>query len=121
MNKNEVLTWLEQQGTKRTVDGMARYGIVAENAFGVPMGSLLKLSKRLGKDQALSLKLWDSGWYEARLLATLVGDPERVTKKQMNAWAASFENWADCDTACFKLFSRCCRSSRRARATGATS
>jgi 3-methyladenine DNA glycosylase AlkD len=22
----------------------------------------------------------------------------------MNAWAASFENWADCDTACFKLF-----------------
>ena len=24
----------------------------------------------------------------------------------MNAWAGSFENWADCDTACFKLFDR---------------
>jgi 3-methyladenine DNA glycosylase AlkD len=24
----------------------------------------------------------------------------------MNAWASSFENWADCDTACFKLFDR---------------
>jgi 3-methyladenine DNA glycosylase AlkD len=22
----------------------------------------------------------------------------------MNAWAAGFENWADCDTACFHLF-----------------
>jgi len=22
----------------------------------------------------------------------------------MNAWAATFENWADCDTVCFKLF-----------------
>ena len=24
----------------------------------------------------------------------------------MNAWAAGFENWADCDTVCFKLFDR---------------
>jgi 3-methyladenine DNA glycosylase AlkD len=50
--------------------------------------------------------LWESGWYEARLLAALVGDPERVTRRQMNAWAASFENWADCDTVCFHLFDR---------------
>jgi 3-methyladenine DNA glycosylase AlkD len=85
---------------------MARYGIEAKHAFGVPMGALLSLSKKLGKDQALSLELWESDWYEARLLASLIGDPERVTRRQMNAWAASFENWGDCDTACFKLFDR---------------
>ena len=106
MDKNEVMLWLERQGTRRTVKGMARYGIVAERAFGVPMGPLLSLSKRLGTDQALSLALWESGWYEARLLAALVGDPDRVTRRQMNAWAAGFENWADCDTICFKLFDR---------------
>ena len=50
--------------------------------------------------------MWESGWYEARLLAALVGDPQRVTRRQMNAWAASFENWGDCDTVCFKLFDR---------------
>jgi len=44
--------------------------------------------------------------YEARLLAALVGDPQRVTRRQMNAWAASFENWGDCDTVCFHLFDR---------------
>ena len=66
--------------------------------------ALLTLAKRLGKDQALSLALWDSGWYEARLLASLVGDPKRVTRRQMDAWAKGCENWADCDTACFKLF-----------------
>lgn len=70
------------------------------------MGTLLKLQKRLGQDHGLSLALWKSGWYEARLLAALVGDPERVTRRQMNAWAASFENWGDCDTVCFKLFDR---------------
>ena len=106
MDTNEVLQWLERRGTRRTVEGMARYGIVAERAFGVSMGTLLPLSKQLGKDHALSLALWDSGWYEARLLAALVGDPERVTRRQMNAWAAGFENWADCDTVCFKLFDR---------------
>jgi 3-methyladenine DNA glycosylase AlkD len=70
---------------------MARYGIEAKRAFGVPMGTLGSLSKRLGKDHALALALWESGWYEARLLAALVGDPERVTRRQMNAWASSFE------------------------------
>jgi 3-methyladenine DNA glycosylase AlkD len=106
VNRNEVLRWLERKGTRRGVLGMARYGIVAERAFGVPMGTLLSLRKRLGTDHALSLALWESGWYEARLLAALVGDPERVTRRQMNAWAAGFENWADCDTVCFKLFDR---------------
>ena len=106
MDENEVLKWLERKGTRRTVLGMARYGIEAKRAFGVPMGTLLSLRKRLGKDHALSLALWKSGWYEARLLAALVGDPQRVTRRQMNAWAASFENWGDCDTVCFHLFDR---------------
>ena len=106
MDRDEVLGWLRKRGTQRTVDGMARYGIVAKHAFGVPMGALLSLSKRLGKDHALSLALWKSGWYEARLLAALVGDPQRVTRRQMDAWAASFENWGDCDTVCFKLFDK---------------
>jgi 3-methyladenine DNA glycosylase AlkD len=106
MDKDEALRWLERRGTRRAVEGMARYGIVAERAFGVPMRTLLTLSKRLGKDHALSLALWESGWYEARLLAALVGDPRRVTRRQMNAWAAGFENWADCDTVCFHLFDR---------------
>ena len=106
MGTREVLAWLEQRGTRRTVEGMARYGIVAKRAFGVPMGTLISLSKRLGKNHALSVELWESGWYEARLLAALVGDPERVTRRQMNAWAAGFENWGDCDTVCFKLFDR---------------
>jgi 3-methyladenine DNA glycosylase AlkD len=106
MDSKEVLAWLERRGTRRNVEGMARYGIEAKRAFGVTMGTLLSLRKQLEKDHALSVALWESGWYEARLLAALVGDPQRVTRRQMNAWAASFENWADCDTVCFKLFDR---------------
>jgi hypothetical protein len=52
MDKNEVLLWLERRGTRRTVEGLPRYGIEAKQAFGVPMGALLSLRKRLGKDHA---------------------------------------------------------------------
>jgi 3-methyladenine DNA glycosylase AlkD len=106
---------LKRRGTKRWIKAMARYGIVAKRAFGVPMSTLLALKKKLGKDQAMSLALWRSGWYEARLLAALVGDPAQVTPRQMNAWAAGFENWADCDTACFHLFDRTPHAWARAR------
>ena len=102
----EVLASLERAGTTATRQGMARYGIVARRAFGVPMGTLLRMRKRLGVDQALSLALWKSGWYEARLLASLVGDPAQVTRRQMDGWARGFENWGDCDTVCFNLFDR---------------
>jgi len=54
----------------------------------------------------LAAGLWASGRYEARMLATLVDDPALVTKAQMDAWAADFDTWAICDTACFKLFDR---------------
>ena len=106
MKMNEVLKWLEARGSRRNVLGLARYGITARRAFGVPMGTLQSLQKRLGTDHDLAEALWASGWYEGRLLAALVGDPQRVTRRQMDAWARSFENWGDCDTVCFKLFDR---------------
>lgn len=106
MKVNEVLKWLEARGSRRNVLGLARYGITAKRAFGVPMGTLLSIQKRLGTDHDLAQALWASGWYEARLLAALVDDPQRVTGRQMDGWARSFENWGDCDTVCFKLFDR---------------
>ena len=107
MKKDEVLAWLERKGTRRNVEGMARYGIQTElRVFGVSMGTMFQLAKRLKKDHALAVELWESGSYEARMMAALVDDPNQVTRRQMNSWAAGFDNWATCDTVCFKLFDR---------------
>lgn len=106
MNKTEALAALRKLGTRRTLDGMARYGLEAKQAFGVSMGSLIALQKKVGIDHDLANELWYSGWYEARLFASMIGDPARVTKKEMTAWATEFENWGDCDTVCFKLWDR---------------
>ncbi len=101
-----VVAELKKLGTKRTRDGMARYTIPSDRAFGVPMAAMQALAKRLGRDHDLALALWDTGWYEARTVAALIDQPERVTGAQMDRWAREFGNWAVCDSVCFFLFDR---------------
>ena len=100
----EALAWLERRGTKKNREGMARYGIVAPKVFGVSMATMQPYAKKLGKDHELALALWETGWLEARMLAAFVGEPDAITSRQMDQWARDFDNWAVCDTVCFKLF-----------------
>jgi 3-methyladenine DNA glycosylase AlkD len=103
---NDVLAWLERTGSKAGRDGMARYAIPSDKAFGVPFGALQQQARRLGKSHELAAALWETGWYEARMLATLIDEPARVTSAQMDRWCREFDNWAIVDTACFHLFDR---------------
>lgn len=100
-----VLAWLEVTGTQAVRDDMARYGLPSEGAYGIPVGSLQKEAKRLGRSHALAAALWDSGRYEARMLASFVDEPSLVTGAQMDRWCRDFDNWGLCDTVCFQLFS----------------
>jgi 3-methyladenine DNA glycosylase AlkD len=102
----EALTWLERRGSKRNREGMARYAIVAPKVFGVSMATMQVLAKRLGRNQELAEALWATGWYEARILSSFVGEPDRITPETMDRWAQDFDNWAICDSVCFKLFDR---------------
>lgn len=116
MTASEVLAWMERRRSRRNVAGMARYGIVSPRAFGITVAELRRLARRIGTDHALAAALWKSGWLEARMLATMVADPARLTVRQMNAWAADFDNWAICDAACFVLFDKSPLAWEQARA-----
>lgn len=110
-----VLTWLEENGTAKTRDGMARYAILSDKAFGVTMAKLNVYARQFRRRHDLALALWDAERYEARMLATLVDDAALVTPAQMDRWCRDFDNWAICDTACFKLFDRSPHAWARAR------
>lgn len=97
---------LRKRGKKNVRDGMARFAIPNDKAFGVSVGDLRKYAKELGRNHELATALWDTGWYEARMLAVFVDDPQQVTPAQMDRWCRDFDNWAICDTACFHLFDR---------------
>jgi len=101
-----ALASLEQMSTQRDRENLARFGITASKVFGVSMANIQVLAKRLGRNHELAAALWDTGWYEARMLASLVDDPARVTPAQMDRWCRDFDNWGICDTVCFCLFDR---------------
>ena len=83
---------------------MARYGISAEGTLGVPMPVIRHLATQAGRSHELAAELWASGNHEARILATIVEEPARVTRRQMNRWARDFDSWDVCDQACQNLF-----------------
>jgi 3-methyladenine DNA glycosylase AlkD len=64
------------------------------------------LAERLGRNHELALALWETGWYEARMVAAFLDEPERVTPAQMDRWSKDFDNWGICDTVSFHLFDR---------------
>jgi 3-methyladenine DNA glycosylase AlkD len=101
-----ALAWLKSHSTKATLDGMARYAIPSDNAYGVAMRDIKAVGKTLGKNHPLAVALWSSGVYEARMLASFVGDPKLLTPAQMERWCKDFDNWAFCDAMSFNLFDR---------------
>jgi 3-methyladenine DNA glycosylase AlkD len=101
-----ALSSLEEMSTQRDLENLARFGITATKAFGVSMRNIQVLAKRIGRSHELAAALWDTGWYEARMLTAFVDEPARVTPAQMDRWCRDFANWGICDTLCFKLFDR---------------
>jgi 3-methyladenine DNA glycosylase AlkD len=102
---NSNLTTLYSKANPKNVEGMARYGIKsAKNVLGVPSKFLFSLADSIGTNHTLALDLWQTGVYEARLLAAFVADPKQMTKSVMNKWTRDFDNWAVCDAACMHCF-----------------
>jgi 3-methyladenine DNA glycosylase AlkD len=101
-----VLAWLKRRGSRRNIEGMARYAIVAPKAFGVSVADLRLLGRQVGTNRELAVELWDSGWYEARMLTAFIDDPAQLTSREMDRRTREFDNWAICDALCFHLFDR---------------
>src|SRR5262245_52786893 len=102
----EVLSALKACASRTPEADLARFGITARHAYGVTVPEVRRIAKGMGRDHALALALWETGCYDARLVACFVDDPARVTPAQMDRWARTFESWADTDTACFHLFDK---------------
>lgn len=102
----EIITELESKKNPKNVEGMARFGINPENTFGVPIPNLRKIARRIGRDHELAKQLWASGIHEARILASFIDEPEKVTEKQMDCWVFDFDSWDICDQVCSNLFDK---------------
>jgi 3-methyladenine DNA glycosylase AlkD len=85
---------------------MSRYGMTPEKRLGVSIPTLRRMAKDLGQDHALALALWKTGIPDARILASMIEQPGRVTEKQMESWVGDFNSWDVCDQICDSLFQK---------------
>ncbi len=109
----EILNHLRGLASPENAAGMARYGINTAQALGISIYTLRALAKPILAEvqdsrerHALAAALWQSGIHEARLLATILDDPNLVDAAQMEAWAADFDSWDLVDQACSNLFDK---------------
>ncbi len=102
----EVLKKLRAKAKPDRLEGMARYGMVAERRLGVSVPDMRKIAKELGKDHKLALELWKTGIPEARIVAAMIDEPEKLTEKQMEEWVKDINSWDICDQVCMNLFEK---------------
>ncbi len=106
MDVRQAVDRLRSIGDPKAVEGMARFGIQSSNSFGVSVPKLRTLAREIGHDHQLALKLWETGLHDARLLASMVDDPEQVTIDQMDKWVRDFDSWDVVDGSCGNLFDK---------------
>lgn len=83
---NEVMTELEAMGNEQTKKTLTKHG-AKEPFFGVKVGDLKKIVKKVKKNHELSLVLYETGNSDAMYLAGLIADENRITKEQLQDWA----------------------------------
>lgn len=103
MTVKEIIAELKKHGSEYNRQGMKRFGINVDKAFGVNVPVMRKLAKRIGKNHELALKLWESGYHEARHVATMIADPKLTTKTLLNKWVKDFNSWDMVDGSCSNL------------------
>ena len=65
--------------------------------YGVSYANLNKLKKRIKRDHALAVELWEGGNHDARILATMIADPAAVTDAKLEDWVRDLDNYVVTD------------------------
>lgn len=101
-----IVSELRSLSDQAHLQKISHFGIDSQNALGVSVPKIRGVAKQIGKNQELSLQLWDTAIHEARILATFIGDYKQVTEAQIDGWTNDFNSWDICDQTCSNLFVR---------------
>src|SRR5207249_24888 len=99
MTLNETLKQLKALGDEKVRAQNAKRG-AGDKQFGVQLGDIRVLAKKIKTDHALAMSLWKTGNVDAQFLATLLIVPEKLSAKEMDrvvrsvtfAWVADWLN-----------------------------
>src|SRR5438034_7957772 len=87
MTKDQVMTELSGMGSPAIKKVLTAHG-AREPFFGVKVGDMKSIVKKVRKDHELSLQLYSTGNYDAMYLAGLIADEKKITKKDLDDWVS---------------------------------
>ena len=82
----QILEELKPLGSDSYKRVIFKHG-VKEPCYGVKIGDMQKIVKRIKMDYQLALDLYDTGVYDAMYLAGLIADDARMSKDDLQKWA----------------------------------
>ena len=88
MKAAEIVEQLKALSTENIKKMLLKHG-AKEPVLGVKVEELKKFQKKIKKDYQLALDLYDTGIYDAMYLAGLVADDMKMSKADLNHWAAN--------------------------------
>lgn len=88
MTLNETLKELEKLGNAKVRAQNAKSG-AGEDQYGVSLGDIRKLAKKIRTNHELALSLWKTGNVDAQFLATLLIEPKKLSTKEMDRMVRS--------------------------------
>ena len=88
MTLEEALRQLEALGNAKVRAQNAKSG-AGEDQFGVSLGDIRVLAKKIRTNHPLALSLWDTGNVDAQFLATLLIEPKKLSAKEMDRMVRS--------------------------------
>lgn len=103
MEFDQIIQEFEELSDVDFAENMKKFGINYVKSYGLRLPQIRKIAKRCGKNHDLALKLWNYGYHETYLLATLVEEPDKVDSNQLDDWVNTFYSWDLVDQACINL------------------
>jgi 3-methyladenine DNA glycosylase AlkD len=86
MTKEQVMKELEKKGSESIRKIFVNHGAKG-SMFGVKVGDLKVIQKKVKKDHQLAMELFDTDNYDAMYLAGLIADESKMSKKDIQQWA----------------------------------
>lgn len=93
MRLEQVLAELEARRDTRAIAVWQRLGMDIRAYFGVNLTQLKQLASNIGRQHNLAIQLWETGIHDARLLAVLIEEPEKMTEAQLDQWMSEVDYW----------------------------
>jgi 3-methyladenine DNA glycosylase AlkD len=91
MNLDQTVATLRSLGSEQTRKTYKRHGVKGD-LFGVSYAELGKLKKSIKTDHVLAEALWESRNHDARILATMIADPAKLSAGRLSQWSTDLED-----------------------------